>query len=95
MQPRTGVSTVRHFCDGWRIVQTLVRLLVLFEAFGFFTLLSLLQIVPGLVYGVWIALENRQGFPTLAATVVLSGLMTFFMGLLCDQVTALRKEKFE
>jgi hypothetical protein len=76
-------------------MHVLVRMLVLFEAFGFFTLLSLAQILPGVVYGVVVALVNRQGFPILASTVVISGLLTFFMGLLCDQVTALRKERFE
>ena len=93
--PRTGKSSVRALRDGWRTLQVMVRMLVLFEAFGFFTLLSVAQIVPGLVYGVAIALRNRQGFPILASTIVISGLLTFFMGLLCDQVTALRKEKFE
>ena len=65
------------------------------EAFGFFTFLSLLQIIPAMIYGVWVSLANRLGFPILASTVVISGLLTFFMGLLCDQITALRKERFE
>jgi len=94
-QPRTGVSSVRPLRDGWRTVQVLVRMLILFEAFGFFTLLSVLQILPGIAYGVWIALKNRGGIPTLASTIIISGLLTFFMGLLCDQITALRQEKFE
>ncbi len=93
--PRSGSSTVRPFRDGWRTLTLLVRMLVLFEAFGFFTLLSLLQIVPGVVYGIWIALRNQEGFPILASTVIISGLLTFFMGLLGDQISELRKERFE
>ena len=93
--PRSGSSTVRPIRDGWRTLTLLVRMLVLFEAFGFFTLLSLVQIVPGVVYGVWIALRNQEGFPILAATVIISGLLTFFMGLLGDQIAELRKERFE
>lgn len=93
--PRVGQSTVRPIRDGWRTLHVLVRMLVLFEVFGFFTVLSLVQIVPATVYGVWIALRNREGFPILASTVIISGLLTFFMGLLGDQITELRKEKFE
>lgn len=94
-RPRTGNSTVRPIRDGWRTIKILVRMLVLFEAFGFFTLLSILQTVPGTIYGVYIALRNMEGFPTLASTVILSGLLTFFMGLLCDQITAMRLESLE
>jgi hypothetical protein len=31
----------------------------------------------------------------LASTIIISGVLTFFMGLLCDQITELRKERFE
>ena len=92
---RKGRSTVKIVSDGLKAIQLMVRLLILFEAFGFFTLLSMLQIVPGLVYGIVVAVEQGQGFPVLAATVIISGVLTFFMGLLCDQVVALRKERFE
>lgn len=92
---RKGRSTVKIFRDGWATIKLLLRLLVLFEAFGFFTLLSLLQIIPGLVYGLYIAIINKTGFPTLASTVIISGILTFFMGIVTDQITSMRKEKFE
>ena len=92
---RSGHSTVRPVHDGLRTLQILVRMLVLFEAFAFFTLLSVLQVVPGVLYGVFIALRNNEGLPILASTVILIGLLTFFIGLLADQITELRKEKLE
>ncbi|MDP6544457.1 MAG: glycosyltransferase family 2 protein [Phycisphaerae bacterium] len=92
---RKGSSTVRMVSDGLKAIQLMLRLLILFEAFGFFTLLSMLQIIPGLIYGIVVAVRQGQGFPVLAATVIISGVLTFFMGLLCDQVVALRKERFE
>jgi glycosyltransferase involved in cell wall biosynthesis len=94
-QKRIGKSTVRIFSDGLKAIQLMVRILVLFEAFGFFTVLSLLQIIPGSIYGFYIALTMGRGFPALASTVIISGVFTFFMGILCDQITELRKEKFE
>lgn len=92
---RVGTSTVRMFRDGWRTVQLIVRILILFEAFGFFAVLALLQVVPGVIYGTAMALATGRGFPVLAATVIVSGVLTFFMGLLCDQIVALRKERIE
>ena len=92
---RKGSSSVRMVSDGLKAIQLMLRLLILFEAFGFFTLLSMLQIIPGLIYGIVVAVRQGPGFPVLAATVIISGVLTFFMGLLCDQVVALRKERFE
>lgn len=94
-QKRSGRSTVKIFKDGWNIVQLLIRLLILFDAFSFFTVLSLLQVVPGAIYGFYTAFIFSRGFPTLASTIIISGTLTFFMGIVCDQITALRKEKFE
>ena len=92
---RKGSSSVRIVSDGLKAIQLMLRLLILFEAFGFFALLSMLQIIPGLIYGIVVAIRQSQGFPVLAATIIISGVLTFFMGLLCDQVVALRKERFE
>lgn len=92
---RTGVSTVRILMDGLKALQLLLRTLILFEAFAFFTILSLLQIIPGTIYGFYIAFVYSRGFPTFASTIIISGVLTFFMGIICDQITELRKEKFE
>ncbi len=94
-QKRVGKSTVRIFKDGWATLTLMIRILILFEAFGFFTLLGLIQILCGLSYGFYLALVNKLGFPVLGATITISGVLTFFMGLVCDQITALRKERFE
>jgi len=72
-----------------------MRIIVLFEAFKVFTSLGLAMILPGLVYGITLAMIRGQGFPTLAGTLVISGVLTFFMGIVADQVVELRKERFE
>ncbi|MBU1248933.1 MAG: hypothetical protein KKB70_09560, partial [Proteobacteria bacterium] len=88
-------STVKIFRDGWRTLQIILRLFVLFDALNFFTALAAVQAIPSLVYGTIIALIRDQGFPVLASTFFISGLLTFFMGVVCDQIVALRKERFE
>jgi len=95
-QHRVGKSTVRMFTDGLRTLQLIVRIVVLFEAFKVFTLLGAALVVPGLIYGFAVALQaSKPGFPVLAATVIVSGVLTFFMGIVADQVVELRKERFE
>ncbi len=94
-RPRVGHSTVKIFADGMRTLQLIVRIIVLFEAFKIFTMLGAALLVPGLIYGVAVALIKGQGFPTLAGTAVIAGLLTFFMGIVADQVVELRKERFE
>lgn len=93
---RVGKSTVKMFSDGLRTLQLIVRIVVLFEAFKVFTLLGAALMIPGLIYGFAVALQpSKPGFPVLAATVIVSGVLTFFMGIVADQVVELRKERFE
>ena len=92
---RTGTSTVRILRDGLETMQLIFRILILFESFRFFTLLGLVQFVPAAIYGLYMALRLKGGLPTLSATVMISGVLTFFMGVICDQIIELRKERFE
>jgi len=94
-QERVGKSTVKIVRDGLRTLQLIIRIVVLFEAFKVFTALGLGLLVPGFVYGMIMAIVRKEGFPTLAGTVVVSGLLTFFMGIVADQVVELRKKRFE
>lgn len=92
---RKGHSSVNIVYDGLVTMALILRILILFNALPFFTVLGLLQIIPGFVYGLWSAFFNKAGFSALASTMIISGALTFFMGLLCDQITALRKERLE
>jgi glycosyltransferase involved in cell wall biosynthesis len=92
---RTGSSKVRMLSDGWRTLQLMFRVLIMFEAFAFFSVLGAAQAGAGLVYGLYVAALRGQGLSTLAALLMLSGVFTFLTGIVCDQVTELRKEKLE
>lgn len=100
VRQRLGKSTVKIVSDGLRTLQLVVRIVVLFEAFRVFTALGALLFVPGLLYGLGMALTTLiqgqpRGFPTLAGTMVIAGLLTFFLGIIADQISELRKERFE
>ena len=92
---RKGRSSIRIFRDGFGTIKLLIRLLVLFEAFRFFLLLGILQSVPAAIYGFFMAVAFHRGLPVLSSTLMLSGFITFLLGIVCDQITELRKERFE
>ena len=92
---RIGRSKVRLIADGLTTLQLILRLVVLFEAFKVFTTLGGGLMLLGLAYGFAVALRRGMGFPTLAGTVVIAGLLTIFLGIVADQITELRKERFE
>jgi glycosyltransferase involved in cell wall biosynthesis len=88
-------SSVRILHDGLSTLHLILSIFVLFAAFRFFSLMSACMIIPALLYGGVIAMHVGHGFPVLAGTLVISGVLTFLIGLVCDQITALRKERFE
>ncbi|XPV77164.1 MAG: glycosyltransferase family 2 protein [Desulfovibrio sp.] len=92
---RVGKSSVKMLRDGWLTLQLILRILILFGALNFFIGCAAIQVIPALAYGITLAVSNGQGFPVLASTFFISGLLTFFMGIICDQVTSIRKERFE
>ena len=72
-----------------------LRIFLLFKPMQFFGGLRLFFILVGAFYGFSKAFMNRQGFPVLAALVTIFGIQSVFFGLLADQVSSLRREKFE
>jgi glycosyltransferase involved in cell wall biosynthesis len=92
---RLGKSSVNIVHDGLVTLVLILRILILFNALPFFTILGFLQIIPGLLWASWYVLIRGTGFSVFASTLIISGALTLFMGLLCDQITELRKERLE
>lgn len=92
---RTGTSKIRIVADGLATARLIFRLVVLFNALKVFAMLGAGLIIPGLIYGTSIAIQRGEGFPTLAGIAIIAGLLTMFIGVVADQVTELRKERFE
>ena len=92
---RIGKSTVKMLRDGGRTIHLMLRILMLFDAFAFFCAMAGVQLLTGVVYSAWIIGIAGRGLPVLGAVMLISGILTFFMGLLCDQVSALRLERLE
>jgi glycosyltransferase involved in cell wall biosynthesis len=92
---RIGISSVKQFRDGFQTIVLILRIFLLFKPLQFFGSIGITALVLGSVYGIWEAIAYRLGFPVFAAIVIIFGLQSFFFGLLCDQVSSLRRERFE
>jgi len=90
-----GKSTVKKFGDGFRTIQLMVRLIILFNPQRFFLPPALLLIAVGTIYGLAKAVMHGQGIPQLAVLLVMTGLITGLFGLLAEQISTLRLELFE
>lgn len=93
-RPRIGKSTVRQVRDGLRTLQIILHIVLLFKPLQFFGLVGSILIVIGLFYGFYKALTVHLGFPVFGTLVISLGIQSFFFGLLCDQISALRRERW-
>jgi len=92
---RVGKSTVSQLRDGLRALHTILRILVLFNALRTFSAVAAVFVLAGLAYGVPVALVHGLGFPVLGALLVVLGIQVFCLGVVCDQISALRLERLE
>ncbi len=91
---RLGKSTVKQVRDGIRTLQIILHIVLLFKPLQFFGFIAVLLILVGGVYGIYKAFLIGLGFPVLGSLLIILGVQAFFFGLLCDQVSALRRERF-
>jgi glycosyltransferase involved in cell wall biosynthesis len=92
---RIGISSVNPISDGLKTLLLVLRIFLLFKALQFFGGIGLVFILVGAIYGVAKAMTVGLGFPVLSSIVIIFGIQAIFFGLLADQISALRREKFE
>jgi glycosyltransferase involved in cell wall biosynthesis len=92
---RVGVSSVNPISDGLKTLLLVLRIFLLFKALQFFGGIGMVFILVGTIYGVAKATTVGLGFPVLSSIMIIFGIQAIFFGLLADQLSALRREKFE
>ena len=92
---RIGVSSVNPLFDGFKTLMLVLRIFLLFKALVFFGGIGLVCILVGTIYGSAKAMSVGLGFPVAASILIIFGIQAIFFGLLADQISALRREKFE
>ena len=93
VKPRTGrKSTVQILRDGFRVAMLILNLTVLFNPMRVFIPLSFLFMGSSLLYFLVYALQNRIHVTPSMVMVFITGVVIFFLGIVCEQVSAIRRE---
>lgn len=90
---RSGKSSVRQLRHGLYTLFLLLRIVTLFHPLKVFFPMAGVLAIAGTVWG--IIYLPTGGFSVFSAILILSGLIVFMFGLLCDQVSQMRLEKYE
>jgi hypothetical protein len=93
IQKRVGKSTV-SIKTGLETIILLLRIASLFDPLRVFIPISSFTWLVGITYGVPIVLAGR-GVSVGALLAMVTGLLLFSLGLICDQISQLRLEKYE
>lgn len=93
VERRVGrASTVKFFRDGYKTFLLIVRVIVLFNPLKVFMPVSLALFALGTIFTIYgIAAFGRA--PNIGVLTILSSIILFFMGVLADQISALRRER--
>ena len=90
---RKGKSSVRQVKHGFHTLLLILRIIILFHPLKVFMPLSVIFGFAGFIWG--ILFLSNSGLSIFAAMLILSGLIIFMFGLVCDQISSLRLEKLE
>jgi glycosyltransferase involved in cell wall biosynthesis len=90
-RPRVGRSKVRLARDGVKFFLILLRVVTIFSPFRIFLPISLGATLVGLVYGGW-TVVTQQKIPNGSVLLLLFGVVVFLVGLVSEQISALRTE---
>ncbi|MBI5303286.1 MAG: glycosyltransferase family 2 protein [Chloroflexi bacterium] len=94
--PRVGTSTVNPVKDGLNTLMLIVRIIALFDPLRVFAPTSAILFFIGIGYWILdVVLRQRLNIPSGAIVVILASIIIFMFGILADQVSAIRREKYE
>lgn len=93
IQKRVGKSTV-SVTTGFQTLILILRLAALFAPLRVFIPMSIFSGLVGIGWGVPFALSGR-GISVGAMLAVVTGILLFALGIICDQISQLRLERYE
>jgi glycosyltransferase involved in cell wall biosynthesis len=92
---RIGKSSVNQLKDGAKTLMIILRIVLLFKPLLFWGSIGLILIFTGFVYGIFETITVGLGFPVFGALLIILGVQSFFFGLISDQISLQRRERFE
>jgi len=87
---RKGKSKVNLFRDGLNLCILIIRAMVLADPLAVFLPVSGAFIFVSIFYGVYVAIKRGMGIPVGALILFITGIILFALGIICDQISALR-----
>ncbi len=88
-RPRVGTSKIRLAKDGPKFFMIILKIVTLFSPLRVFVPLSAFTFLVGALYGIWnVAVHSR--IPNGAVLLILFALAVFLVGLVSEQIAALR-----
>ena len=90
-RPRVGSSKIRLARDGAKFFVIILKIVTLFSPLRVFLPLALAAFLAGTVYGVWNVVTHAR-IPNGAVLLILFSVLVFLVGLVSEQISALRFE---
>jgi glycosyltransferase involved in cell wall biosynthesis len=93
---RIGTSSVRLLRDGYNTLLLVIRLIALFDSLRVFVPPAFGLMALGIAYGTfkYLTLPVYTGLSVGALSLFLTGVLVFLLGVVCDQIAALRLERY-
>jgi glycosyltransferase involved in cell wall biosynthesis len=88
---RVGQSKIRLASDGAKFFMIILKIVTIFSPLRVFVPLSAATVVTGLAYGLWNVAAHAR-IPNGAVLLILFGVIVFLVGLVSEQISALRFE---
>ena len=88
---RVGQSNIRLASDGAKFFMIILKIVTIFSPLRVFVPLASLTILTGLGYGLWNVVAHSR-IPNGAVLLILFGVIVFLVGLVSEQISALRFE---
>ncbi|MBI2167166.1 MAG: glycosyltransferase family 2 protein [Candidatus Omnitrophica bacterium] len=93
VNPRSGRrSSVRIFRDSLNVLMLIVNLTVLFEPLRFFLPPALFSMAASVIYFALYCLWVRVHVTASMVLLFITGLLIFFLGVVCEQISSVRRE---
>jgi glycosyltransferase involved in cell wall biosynthesis len=93
VEKRVGKSTVTA-STGFQTILLVLRLATLFNPLRIFLPISALSVMIGIAWSIPYVMD-RQGVTVGSMLAILTGVLLFALGLICDQVAQMRLERYE
>jgi glycosyltransferase involved in cell wall biosynthesis len=90
-RPRLGTSKIRLARDGAKFLMIILKIVTIFSPLRVFVPLSAATFLLGVVYGVWNVIAHAR-IPNGSVLLILFAVVVFLVGLVSEQISALRFE---